>query len=212
MARTHPFHVQHGADLLDAPDKRSLRAAAFAARAGVPRATAEAFGQRLARLGPRLARGAREDATGGVVSLYWAIGDEAPTQPLMAALHEAGFDVALPVTGEAGSALTFRRWTPDSATVPGRMAIPEPPADATALTPDVLFVPLAAFDRRGHRVGYGAGFFDRTLARLRAEGEVTAIGVAYAAQEALFIPAVDHDEPLDLIVTETDTLVIADEA
>ncbi len=183
--------------------------AALAARAATSSRSAEAFGQRLARLGPQLVRGAVGDE--GVVASYWAIGHEAPTRPLMAALHATGFVVALPVTGPAGTALTFRRWTPETATVPGRMAIPEPPADAPALVPDVLFVPLAAYDRRGHRVGYGAGFYDRTLAMLRAAKDVTAIGVAYAAQEALFVPADDHDEPLDLIVTETDTLVIADE-
>ena len=204
-----PFPCSYGASLLDASDKTTLRAAALAARAAVSAGTAEAFGQRLARLGPQLARGAAGD--GAAVAPYWAIGHEAPTRPLMAALHEAGFAIALPVTGPAGTALTFRRWTPDTATVPGRMAIPEPPADAPVLVPDVLFVPLAAYDRRGHRVGYGAGFYDRTLAMLRAAKEVTAIGVAYAAQEALFVPADDHDEPLDLIVTETDTLVIADE-
>ncbi len=212
VARTFPFTARYGASLLDAPDKTSLRAAALAARAAIPDGTAEAFGQRLARLGPRLARGAVGDAPDAVVAPYWAIGHEVPTRSLMAALHEAGFVVALPVTGHTGSALTFRRWTPETVTVPGRMAIPEPSTEAPALTPDVLFVPLAAFDRRGHRVGYGAGFYDRTLAALRSAGDVTAIGVAYAAQEALFIPSDDHDEPLDLIVTETDTLVMADEA
>ena len=68
-------------------------------------------------------------------------------------------------------------------------------------------VPLAAFDRRGHRIGYGAGFYDRTLAFLRAEKEVAAIGLAYAAQEVLFVPADDHDEPLDMVVTEKDVIV-----
>ncbi len=208
MARTSSFHARHGARLLDATDKTSLRAAALAARATVPRGTTEAFARRLARLGPQLVQG----AGGGIVAPYWAIGDEVPTRPLMDALHEAGFVMALPVTGAAGTILTFRQWTPRTVMVPGRMAIPEPPADAPALTPDILFVPLAAYDRRGHRVGTGAGFYDRTLAHLRAAKEVTAIGVAYGAQEALFVPAEDHDEPLDLIVTETDTLVIADEA
>ncbi len=151
------------------------------------------------------------EASGGIVAAYWAISGEVPTRPLMDALHEAGFTVALPVTGAAGTPLMFRRWTPRTLTVPGRMAIPEPPADAPALTPDILFVPLAAYDRRGHRVGTGAGYYDRTLARLRAERNVTAIGLAYSAQETLFIPDGEHDEPLDLIVTEADTLVIADE-
>ena len=91
--------------------------------------------------------------------------------------------------------------------VPGKMDIPEPPADAERVVPDLLFVPLAAFDRRGHRIGYGAGFYDRTLAALRAEKDVAAIGLAYAAQEVLFVPDDDHDEPLDMVVTEKDVIV-----
>ena len=211
VARTFLFHPPPGLSLLDTSDKRSLRAAARAARAAVPEATAEAFGQRLARLGPQLVRGAMAE-TSGVVACYSAMGDEVRTWPLMDALHEAGFTLALPVTGAAGTPLTFRRWTPGTITVPGRLAIPEPPAEAQVLTPDILFVPLTAFDRRGHRLGAGAGFYDRTLARLRGRGEVTAIGLGYAAQEVLYIPDEDYDEPLDLVVTETETLVIADGA
>ena len=92
----------------------------------------------------------------------------------------------------------------------GRMRIPEPPPEAEIVEPDVLFVPLAAFDRRGHRIGYGAGFYDRTLAALRAKKPIVAIGVAYAAQEVLFVPNDDHDEPLDMIVTEKDTILTAE--
>ena len=92
------------------------------------------------------------------------------------------------------------------------MRIPEPPADAEIVEPDVLFVPLAAFDRRGHRIGYGAGFYDRTLAALRAKKEIVAIGIAYSAQEVLFVPNDEFDEPLDMIVTEKDTILTADSA
>ena len=91
--------------------------------------------------------------------------------------------------------------------VPGKMEIPEPPAEAEIVVPDLLFVPLAAFDRRGHRIGYGAGFYDRTLAALRTEREVATIGLAYAAQEVLFVPNDDHDEPLDMVVTEKDVIL-----
>ena len=72
-------------------------------------------------------------------------------------------------------------------------------------------MPLAAFDRRGHRIGYGAGFYDRTLAALRAEKPIVAIGVAYAVQEVLYVPNDDHDEPLDMIVTDKDTILVADD-
>ena len=184
-------------------DKAAVRAASLAIRATVDPALADAFAARLARLGPEIAagHGAR------IVSVFWSIKDELPTRPLCVALHAAGHVVGLPVTGRMGTKLTFRRWTPDTAMVPGRMDIPEPPADAEAVVPDLLFVPLAAFDRRGHRIGYGAGFYDRTLAALRAEKEVAAIGLAYAAQEVLFVPADDHDEPLDMVITEKDVIV-----
>ena len=187
-------------------DKGVLRAATLAKRAAIPVETAEAFARRLADIGPELAKGhgAR------VVSAYAAIGEEIDTNPLLHALHAAGFAAALPVTGKRGTPLVFRLWTPTTLMVPGRMAIPEPPPDAEVLEPDLLFVPLAAFDRRGHRIGYGAGFYDRTLAELRAKKTITAIGIAYAIQETLFIPSEDHDQPLDFMVTEKDTILCAD--
>ncbi len=187
-------------------DKKALREKALAQRGAITPAAAEAFGLRLARLGPELARGQGAET----VSVFWSIGDELPTQPMLQALDTAGFAVGLPVTGARGTPLVFRRWTPQTVMVPGRMAIPEPPAAADVLVPDLLFVPLAAFDRRGHRIGYGAGYYDRTLAALRATKTVTAIGLAYAAQEVLFIPDEAHDEPLDVVVTEKDTILCAD--
>ena len=184
-------------------DKSAIRAAALSLRATVDATLADAFAERLARLGPEMAAGHGARA----VSVFWSIKDELPTHPLCLTLHDAGHVVGLPVTGRIGTPLTFRRWTPDAVMVPGRMEIPEPPADAETVVPDLLFVPLAAFDRRGHRIGYGAGFYDRTLAALRAEKDIAAIGLAYAAQEVLFVPADDHDEPLDMVITEKDVIV-----
>lgn len=183
-----------------------MRADALAKRAAIPENEASAFAGRLARLGPDLARA--HDAR--AVSAFATIGDEIDTGPLLAALHAAGFAVGLPITGRRGTPLVFRRWTPETVMAKGRMDIPEPPADAEAVVPDLLFVPLAAFDRRGHRIGYGAGFYDRTLAALRAKKQITAVGVAYAAQEVLFVPNDDHDQPLDMIVTDKDTILVAD--
>ena len=192
--------------MIDAFDKKTIRAEALALRGTITRHDAEAFAARLARLGPDLARGHGAQ----VVSVFWSIGDEIPTHPLIRALDDAGFAVALPVTGARGTPLVFRRWTPLTTMAPGRMSIPEPPAAAEMLVPDLLFVPLAAFDRRGHRVGYGAGYYDVTLEALRAEKMVTAVGLAYAAQEVLFIADEAHDQPLDFIVTEKDTILCAD--
>lgn len=194
--------------MAEATDKKGLREASLALRANISKERAAAFATRLARLGPDLARGHGAKS----VSAFWSIGDEIPTRAMVKALHDAGFEVGLPVTGRRGTPLTFRRWTPDTEMVPGKMDIPEPPAPAEVIEPDVLFVPLAAFDRRGHRIGYGAGFYDLTLAALRAEKDVTAIGLAYAEQEVLFIPQEDHDQPLDFVVTEKDTIVCTDAA
>ena len=186
-------------------DKSALRATGLDRRAAVTREAAAAFAARLARLGPDLARAHGATAA----SAYAAIGDEVDTAPLLAALHAAGVTVGLPVTGKRGAPLTFRRWRPEVAMVRGRMDSPEPPAEADPVEPDLLFVPLAAFDRRGHRIGYGAGFYDRTLAGLRRSRRVVAIGVGYAAQETLFIPAEAHDEALDFVLTDKEMIVCA---
>ena len=199
---SHGFRGPHFSSLMAAFDKRALRAAGLARRAEISPDAAAAFAERLARLGPNLARA----QAAAVVSVFSSIGDEVATVPLMRALHEAGFAVCLPVTGKRGKRLVFRRWTPDVDMVAGPMDILEPSAAADVLAPDLLFVPVAAFDRRGQRLGYGAGFYDRTLAFLRAEREIVAVGVAYAGQETLFIPNEPHDEPLDLVVTETETI------
>ncbi|MDE3177228.1 MAG: 5-formyltetrahydrofolate cyclo-ligase, partial [Pseudomonadota bacterium] len=104
--------------------------------------------------------------------------------------------------------LRFRRWRPGEPTAPGQMRIPEPTAQAPELEPDLLFVPLAAFDRRGHRIGYGAGHYDCTLARLRARKPIVAVGVAYAACEVAAVPHEAHDQPLDYILTEAELIAV----
>ena len=86
------------------------------------------------------------------------------------------------------------------------MNIPEPPASAETVEPDLLFVPLAVFDRRGHRIGFGAGHYDRTLEGLRAKKPVCAVGVAYATSEVETAPDEPHDERLDFILTEQDLI------
>ena len=171
-------------------------------RAAVPLAAASAMARRLAEVGRALAQGAKVD----VVSAYAAIGDEIDTRPLLLALATSGFRVALPITGKRGTPLVFRQWTPTTPMVTGRMDIPEPPKDAPHLVPDMLFVPLAAFDRRGHRIGYGAGFYDRSLSALRARKTILAVGVAYAVQEIPAVPHDAYDQALDMIVTERDVI------
>jgi 5-formyltetrahydrofolate cyclo-ligase len=146
----------------------------------------------------------RLPAAGAVVSGYWPFRTEIDPRPLMARLARAGARLALPVTPPKGSdaPLSFRLWTPGAPLKPGPFRTPKPGEDCETVTPDLLLVPLLAFDRMGHRLGYGAGHFDRTLEALRAAGPVFAAGLAHAAQEVSRVPAQPHDQVLDAIVTE----------
>lgn len=182
-----------------AAEKRRLRALALQRRA--------AMGEEARAAASRAAVGHALAAMGRVqdhaVALFAPFRDEIDTHPLAAALRAKGARLALPVIVARNAPLLFRRWDEDDPLAPeGAYAIPTPRAEAPVLVPDLVVVPLAAFDRRGFRVGYGAGFYDRTLARLRAERPVRALGFAFACQEMDEVPAEPHDEPLDLMVTE----------
>jgi 5-formyltetrahydrofolate cyclo-ligase len=181
--------------------KDALRREALARRGGHDADLRAMFAARLAVEGLAIARRVGAHA----VSVFSSIRDEPDTLPLLTALAESGFATALPVTGSRASRLTFRRWRPGEPTELGQMKIPEPLETAEALDPDLLFVPLACFDRRGHRIGFGAGHYDRTLAALRAVGPVTAVGIAYASAEA-DVPDEAHDQRLDFVLTERELI------
>jgi 5-formyltetrahydrofolate cyclo-ligase len=139
----------------------------------------------------------------GPVAGYWPLGSELDIRPLLLHLHEAGRTAALPVSGPKGTPLIFRAWGPETALREGRFGIREPEEGAPVVVPALLFVPLLAFDWRGHRLGYGAGYYDRTLAGLRAGGgPVLAVGIGFADQEVDAVPHGPYDQPLDWIVTE----------
>lgn len=180
--------------------KKATRAEAGARRDAAFAADPEA-GAELARrvIGAAPALGL---AAGVAVSVYWPMRNEMDVRPLLAALADLGCAIALPVVMGKGQPLIFRRWRPGTALQPGAFGLSEPGPDQPEATPSVVFAPLLAFDRRGNRIGWGAGFYDRTLAGLRARGPVTAVGVAYAAQEQDAVPAGPHDQPLDWIATE----------
>lgn len=138
--------------------------------------------------------------TAGPVSGYWPIRSEVDPRPILEGLTARGIPTALPVVTPDG--LVFRAWSPWEPLVPAGFGTLGPGTDAAVLYPAVLLVPLAGFDRAGHRIGYGQGHYDRALAALRQnDGPVTAIGLAYAAQEVPTVPAEAHDIPLDIIVT-----------
>ncbi len=182
--------------------KAELRRAALARRAALPPSAKARFSERLAREGMALAT----QHAPRIVSAFHPVRDEPDALALLAKLAARGFATALPVTGHRGEPLVFRQWRPGEPTVPGPMRIPEPGPEAPALDPDLLFVPLAAFDRRGHRIGYGAGHYDCTLARLKALKRIVAVGVAYGVSEVAAVPEEPHDEPLDYILTDSELI------
>lgn len=165
------------------------RKAAHAAGAGAAEAARDLF------LSAGLGQGAR------IVSAYRRIRSELDPQPLMLALAEQGCRLCVPVIQGKGLPLRFREWTPQTRMQPGPFGA-QVPSEGDWLEPDLLIVPLLAFDATGRRLGYGGGFYDRTIARLRAAGPVRAVGFGYAAQQVDAVPADATDERLDAIVTE----------
>lgn len=145
----------------------------------------------------------------GPVAGYWPLGSELDVRPLLLHFMALGHGAALPVSGPRGEPLTFRAWAPDAPVRPGRYGIVEPAESQPAVVPALLLVPLLAFDRAGHRLGYGAGYYDRTLEGLRAAGPVLAVGVGFAAQEVDAVPHGPYDRRLDWIVTEREAFRVS---
>ncbi|RLJ59092.1 5-formyltetrahydrofolate cyclo-ligase [Litoreibacter meonggei] len=141
---------------------------------------------------------------GRALSGYLPIRTEIDPVPVMAAMAAWG-PVCVPVIKAKGQPLEFHRWEPGCKMVDGGFGT-FVPASAEVIVPEVLIVPLVAFDRKGGRLGYGGGFYDRTLEGLRAGGNVTAIGYAFAAQEAKGLPLEQTDQPLDAIITDEGVL------
>ncbi len=133
---------------------------------------------------------------------YWPIATELDVRPLMRALHERGHVCGLPVV-QRGQPLTFHRWRPEDRLVPGKFNILVPDRNLAVIDPDVLLMPLLAFDGRGMRIGYGGGYYDRTIPNIRGRKPLLTVGVAYAAQEVSRVPTDRYDQRLDWIVTET---------
>ena len=137
----------------------------------------------------------------GPVSAYWPMRSEADPRPILEALHERGLPLCLPAIVD--KRMIFRRWAPYEPIVPGGFGTLVPAPDQPELDPTILLVPLAAFDRRGYRIGYGKGYYDRALTEL---GPTVSIGIGYAAQEIEAVPDEPHDRRLDWIVTERETI------
>lgn len=142
---------------------------------------------------------------------YVPQGSEIDPLPLIRRLADLGAEPALPAAVSRDEALEFRLWDTRTALEPDAFGIPSPPLWADTVEPDLVICPLLAFDRRGGRLGQGAGHYDRTLSNLRATKPVFVLGLAYAGQEVDEIPMEPHDQPLDAILTETEFVSVARE-
>jgi len=144
--------------------------------------------------------------TGAIVSLYHPMPDELDTKPLAEELIARGHEIALPVTPRKRAPLTFRAFREGDTLVPDRHGIMTPAGDAPEVSPTIIVAPLLAFARDGGRLGYGGGFYDRTIEALRAKSAILAVGFAFAAQEVKKLPMSKTDQRLDWIVTEREAI------
>ncbi|MGE0769074.1 MAG: 5-formyltetrahydrofolate cyclo-ligase [Hyphomicrobiaceae bacterium] len=178
--------------------KKRLREEAKSRRAAIPADQRSAASALLAERGLGDLPGFRSSS---VVSGFLAIGEEVNPGPLMNRLHRAGATICLPVMVGKGKPLMFRAWAPGAPLRTVVWCIREPDEQAPVVEPDVLLVPLLAFDRTGMRIGYGGGFYDRTISGLRSRKPIVTVGLAYASQEVDAVPHLDYDERLDWVLT-----------
>ena len=179
-----------------ASQKKTLRTTARVRRAEL----AAAMPDHAARLAAHA--DALDILAGTIVSGFLAMPGEVDPGPLMARLAAKGATLAVPRVAAKAAPLVFHRWTPETRLVVSSFGVSEPDPATPIVEPNVLLVPLLAFDPAGYRLGYGGGFYDRTLGALRANGPIRAIGVAYAGQEVENLPHDDFDERLDMVLTE----------
>ena len=182
-----------------AEEKRVLRERAAAQREGLHRNAGEGAAlDALAHFRERIDLSARRS-----LSAYLPVRAEFDVTPILRHAHARGCQTCLPVVPGRGRPLLFRRWAPGDPLVEGRFGIAVPPQEADTLEPEILLVPLLAFDDDGYRLGYGGGFYDRTLASRRAQAPGTlAVGVAFSGQRVERVPRGTEDERLDWILTE----------
>jgi 5-formyltetrahydrofolate cyclo-ligase len=188
-------------DTSTANQKAELRGDALARRDALPAAERQAAAEAIAARPFPLAL--KPDV---VVSGYSPLKSEINPLPLMRKLAAAGARLALPVVAGRGKPLIMRAYDFGQPLIAGVWGIREPKADAPEVEPDILLVPLAAFDRNGNRIGYGAGYYDMTINRLRGRKAVVAVGIAYAAQEVPDVPVTPRDARLDLVLTEREAI------
>jgi len=181
--------------------KEQLRAQALAKRDALPVAERQAAAETIAAHAfPVMVR------PGMIVSGFMPLKSETNPLPLMRRLADAGAQLALPAIAGRGKPLIMRAYAFGDEFARGQWGIREPRPESRELHPDIVIVPLAAFDRHGHRIGYGAGYYDMTINALRARKPTVAIGIAFAAQEISRVPATERDARLDLVLTEREVI------
>lgn len=181
--------------------KKAARAHAVAVRRAACMADGPAAAESLVKHAPAL-----NVQAGAVVAGYWPMGDEMDPRPLMQALSLRGCVLALPVVQAPGQALTFRAWNWGDSLAPGGHGTLHPAASAPQVTPEVVLTPLLSYDRACFRLGYGGGYYDRTLAGLRGRVPIATWGIAFAAQEVEAVPRDGYDQGLDGILTEREII------
>jgi 5-formyltetrahydrofolate cyclo-ligase len=175
-------------------DKAALRKALLARRMAVPAEEAREAAERLAGNWQLI-------TDNSVIAGYMPMRGELSPLPLLARLRAEGATTLLPCVVAPESPLVFRRWEEGDSLISGAYGVQELPPTSAQIRPSVVLVPLLGFDQQGNRLGYGGGYYDRTLAELRAAGNVQAIGIAYDSQECASIPHAPHDARLDFIAT-----------
>lgn len=188
-------------DLTKTEQKKELRSAALALRDALPATMRQAAAEAIANRAFPITI-----TPGMIVSGFSPLKTEINPIPLLRKLAAAGARLALPCIAGRGHPLIMRAWDLGAAMASGQWGIREPTPDAEEVAPDILIVPLACFDRAGHRIGYGAGYYDMTIHALRAKKKVVAIGIGFAAQEIPQVPATERDERLDLVLTEREVI------
>jgi 5-formyltetrahydrofolate cyclo-ligase len=187
--------VSQTPDILEA--KQALRARIKTWRASVG---AEAMAQAADRVAAHGLGFLQPQRKGAIVSGFSSLPDEFRAWPLLRRLHGEGYPIAMPVMQGKGKPLVFRAWAPGDAMDKAVWGIAEPKSDKPLLEPDVVLLPLLAFDAAGWRLGYGGGYYDRTLRELRARKAVVAVGLAYDEQQVDAVPHLDYDERLDWVL------------
>lgn len=193
------------------PDPVALKAALRREALARRRAAFAAHGAEAAEAAARRFMEAAPAGEGRVLAGYWPIRSEIDPLPLLRLAHGAGWRIALPAILGEGLPLAFRLWTPDSPLTEGPFGARVPPPGSPEVAPDLLAAPLVAFDRSGGRLGYGGGFYDRTLEALRALKPIRACGFAFSAQESAHLPQEPTDARLDAVVTERETILLTRE-